>query len=85
MLHFDKNIKLQINVTLLAFEKLFGNDFDSCALSGKEKNTLYDFWNVKVVTVLVYIKSYCDKSIYSFSGIYQYLQKLSSAILYGKV
>ena len=68
MLHFDKNIKLQINVTLLAFEKLFGNDFDSCALSGKEKNTLYDFWNVKVVTVL-----------------YQYLQKLSSAILYGKV
>ena len=58
MLHFDKNIKLQINVTLLAFEKLFGYDFDSCALSGKEKNTLYDFWNVKVVTVVVYIKSY---------------------------
>ena len=28
---------------LLALEKLFGYDFDSCALSGKEKNTLYDY------------------------------------------
>ena len=28
---------------LLAFENLFGYDFDSCALSGKEKNTLNDY------------------------------------------
>ena len=121
---------------LLALEKLFGYDFDSCALSGKEKNTLYDYWNVKVVTVellmiyghfnhlscslrlqnivictsqqiysislwwLVKIArsrrmigtctwlktSLCyDMSLYSFSVIYQYLQTLSSAVLYGKV
>ena len=45
MLHFDKNMELQINVT--RFWKPIWLWFWQLCIKWKEENTLYDFWNVK--------------------------------------